>query len=437
MASPRILIDGYNLALKQGTGIKTYTVLLEKALRSLDMDTGYLFGHPIPVVDDPLLREVLFYDENPMRDHTPYSKTIRKLEHWYHAGLNKAPPVQKVPDNGVVVISEMDKTHERAFNGPKLWDIAWRRSLSFKKPLDFTMPEKFDAFHMTYPLPVRPKGAVKKIVTIHDVIPLRLPYTTTDDKTELLRRHRDLVRDSDLIFTVSEFSKGDIVKLLGADPEKIVVTHQPSRFAPLKPTELRERAKVLRRFELEDKGYILFVGAIEPKKNLGRLLKAYIDADMDVPIVIAGPRGWMWADDIGWLTDQMEKEGKGGPLAEKVLFLNHVSFADLRIIMSGAMAMTFPSLYEGYGLPVVEAMSFGVPVLTSRASSLPEVCGDAALYVDPFDVRDMREKLERLVGDQPLRDYLSQRGLARSEQLSAANFAEQVAAGYRKIGLID
>lgn len=432
MTQPRVLIDGYNLALKQGTGIKTYTTLLDKALRSLSVDTSFLFGHPIPSVDDPLLREVLFFDENPMRDHTPFAKIRRRAEAWINAGFNNAPKVDRVPDNGVVIVGEGARPHEHALNGPKLWDIAWRRSLSFKKFLDVDLPEKFDAFHMTYPLPVRTRGGAKQVVTIHDVIPLRMPYTTTDDKTEMLRRHRELVTQADLVFTVSEFSKGDIVKLLDADPDKVVVTHQPSRFAPLRPPEMRERAKTLRRYELEDKAYILFVGAIEPKKNLGRLLKAYVEADLDIPIVIAGPRGWMWAEEIGWLTDSKDVE-----LLKRVRFLNHVSFEDLRFIVSGAMAVTFPSLYEGYGLPLVEAMGFGVPVLTSRTSSLPEVCGDAALYVDPYDVRDIREKLERLVTDEPLRDYLSKQGLARSQQLSAENFAQQVAGGYRRIGLLD
>jgi glycosyltransferase involved in cell wall biosynthesis len=432
MAAPRVLIDGYNLALKQGTGIKTYTQLLDQALRSLSMETSFLFGHPVPSVGDALLREVLFYDDNPMRDHTPFAQLRRRAQLWTNAGFNRAPQVQRVPDNGVVVVADAIRPNERALNGPKLWEVAWRRSLSFKKFLDVDLPEKFDAFHMTYPLPVKTRGGAKQIVTIHDVIPLRMPYTTTDDKTEMLRRHRELVKNSDLIFTVSEFSKGDIVKLLDADPDKVVVTSQPSRFAPLRAPEMRERAKTLRRFELEDKGYILFVGAIEPKKNLGRLLKAYVEADVDVPIVIAGPRGWMWGEEIGWVF-----ESKDASLAKRIKFLNHVSFEDLRFIMSGAMALTFPSLYEGYGLPLVEAMAFGVPVLTSRASSLPEVCGDAALYVDPFDVRDIREKIERLVGDQPLRDYLSKQGLARSEQLTPTAFAEQVASGYRRLGLLD
>jgi glycosyltransferase involved in cell wall biosynthesis len=433
MAAPRVLIDGYNLALRQGTGIKTYTQLLDQALRSLSMETSFLFGHPVPSVDDPLLREVLFYDDNPMRDHSPFGQFRRRAGLWLDAGLNRAPVVKRVPDNGVVVLADAaSRTSERALNGPRLYEVAWRRSLTFKKFLDVGVPEHFDAIHMTYPLPIKVKGGAKKVVTIHDLIPLRLPYTTTDDKTEMLRRHRELVADADLIFTVSEFSKADIVSLLDVDPAKVVVTYQPSRFAPLRPPEMRERAKTLRRYGLDEKGFILFVGAIEPKKNLGRLLKAYVEADVEVPLVVAGPRGWMWQDEIGWAVDS-----KDPAMHKKIRFLNHVSPEDLRFIMSGAMALTFPSLYEGYGLPIVEAMGFGVPVLTARSSSLPEVCGEAALYVDPFDVRDIREKIERLVGDQPLRDYLSERGLDRAQQLTPAAFAEQVAGGYRQIGLLD
>ena len=434
MAAPRILIDGYNLAMKHGTGIKTYTTLLDAALRSRSAETSFLFGHPIPSVDDALLREVLFYDDNPMRDHSPFGRFSMRAKLWTDASVNKAPKITRVLDNGVVVLNNpaTARPTERALNGMRLFDVAWRRSLTFKKFLDVDLPETFDAVHMTYPLPINARGAAKKVVTIHDLIPLRLPYTTTDDKIEMLRRHRKLAADADLIFTVSEFSKTDIVQLLGVDPAKIVVTYQPSRFAPLRPPEMRERAKTLRRYDLAEKGYVLFVGAIEPKKNLGRLLKAYAEADVDVPLICVGPRGWMWQDEIGWIVDS-----KDPALTKKIRFLNHVSFEDLRFIVSGAMALTFPSLYEGYGLPLVEAMGFGVPVLTSRSSSLPEVCGDAAVYVDPYDVRDMREKIERLVSDQPLKDYLSEGGLKRSQQLSAENFADQVASGYRQLGLLD
>lgn len=433
MKSPRVLIDGYNLSMKHGTGIKTYTGLLEEALTSLGAQTSLLFGHSIPKGADPLLRQIAFHEDQSIRGN-PFRRAHRMARQFGAAAFNRAPDILDIPDSGVVVMPEEQRMTARAFNGDMLYDTAWRRSWSFGKYLDIRLPEEVDAVHLTFPVPVRVKGPgrPKKIVTIHDLIPLRLPYTTLDDKQELLRRHRIAVAEADLVFTVSEHSKADIVSLLEVDPEKIVVTHQPSRFQPLKGPELRDRAKMLRRLSLDTKRYVLFVGAIEPKKNLGRMVRAYVESDVDVPLVIAGPKAWMWQQEVGWAV-----ESKNPDITRKVRFLDHLPVESLRFLYSAAMAVVFPSLYEGYGLPLVEAMSFGVPVLTSRSSSLPEVCGDAALYVDPFDVRDMREKVERLVADNALRDYLSERALLRAQQLTPAAFADQVASGYRRLGLID
>lgn len=431
MAAPRILVDGYNLALKQGTGVKTYTMLLDKALRSLGADTHFLFGKQLTDNSDPLLTEVLFYD-TVARDKTSLNATLRRLSYAAGAAMNRSPNVFRVPDAGVVTLPDEDRLGARALNGSRVFDIGSLRSLLLGKPLDVRTPERFDAFHMTFPLPVRVKEASKTIVTIHDLIPLRLPFTTLDNKAELLRRHRSLVKDCDLIFTVSEHSKADIVELLQVDPDKIAVTYQPSRFEPLHESEAAERAKVLSRFELTAKDYVLFVGALEPKKNIGRLARAYMEADVRQPLVMVGPRGWLWAEELsGVLKDEKD------PADRKIIFLDHIQAADLRYLYSGALAVTFPSLYEGYGLPVVEAMAMGAPVLTSRSSCLPEVCGEAALYVDPYDVRDIREKIERLVSDKSLRDHLAAKGSERAAALSPAAFREQVADGYRRIGLLE
>lgn len=431
MAQSRVLIDGYNLSMRHGTGIKTYTGLLQDALQSLGADTALLFGHPIPKTDDPLLREIAFHDDT--RGRTPVQKAIVELGVRWDALLGRAPKVAEVPQGGYVVLPEDGKLTTDALNGSLMYDIAFRRSEMVGKGLNIKLPQTFDAIHLTYPIPTRfPTSSAKKIVTIHDVIPLRLPYTSLGSKAEVLRRHRDAVADADLVFTVSEHSKKDIELFLNVDPDKIVVTHQPSRFKPLKGPEMRDRAKVMRRLGLTAQNYVLFVGAIEPKKNLGRMVRAYVESDLDTPLVIAGPKAWLWQQEVGWAV-----ESKDPNITRKIRFLDHVSVEELRFLYSGAMALVFPSLYEGYGLPLVEAMTFGLPILTSRASSMPEVCGDAALYVDPFDVRDMREKVERLVGDKALREYLSERALQRAQQLTPAAFAEQVAVGYRRLGLID
>ena len=428
--SPTVLLDGYNLALRQGTGIKTYGLLMEAALQRLGCSTEVLFGKAIPKSNDELLREVTFFDAS-SSNSTRLGRVFQKLGILGSALFGGSPSVQSIQQTGAVVLPAGEQLRSRIWNASNLFEVANQRHLRTGSFTSARMPNPVDVFHMTYPVPVDVKGARSMVVTIHDLIPLRLPYTTLDNKVELLRRHRKVAAQADLIFTVSEASKRDIVELLGIDPDKIAITRQPSRFAPLTAPERREQGRILGRFGLSAGAYILFVGAIEPKKNLGRLLRAYLEADLDVPLVIAGPRAWMADEEIGWFAAQDPR------IARKVRLLGHVSVSDLRFLYSGASALTFPSLYEGYGLPLVEAMTFGLPILTARSSSLPEVCGDAALYCDPFDVRDIRDKLVRLMTDADARTWLSERALERSREITMETFTEEVRAGYAKLGVLN
>ena len=428
--SPTVLLDGYNLALRQGTGIKTYGLLMEAALQAIGCRTEVLFGKPIPKSGDELLREVTFFDSS-RPGETRLGRAFQKLGVIGSALMGGSPSVQPIRQTGAVVLPAGEQLRSRIWNASNLFEVANQRHLRTGAFLEARMPGPVDAFHMTYPVPVTVNGAKRLIVTIHDLIPLRLPYTTLDNKVELLRRHRRVSAQADLIFTVSEASRRDIVELLGVNPDKIVITRQPSRFAPLSAPERREQGRILGRFGLGAGSYVLFVGAIEPKKNLGRLLRAYLEADLDAPLVIAGPRAWMADEEIGWFASQDPR------IARKVRLLGHVSVSDLRFLYSGASALTFPSLYEGYGLPLIEAMTFGLPILTAKTSSMPEVCGDAALYCDPFDVRDIRDKLIRLMTDQDARTWLSQRALERSREITMETFTEEVRAGYAKLGLVN
>ena len=311
------------------------------------------------------------------------------------------------------------------FNARDLYEVAFLRQFRTFKFMDFEFPEPADVFHTTYPLPVRMKNA-QQMVTMHDMIPMRLPYTTMDNKREILARHRTAAKMADGIMTVSEHSKSDICELLGVAQEKVSVVRQPSRFKPLTPREQRDTERVLNRYDLTPKGYILHVGAIEPKKNLQRLLQAYVELDPEIPIVFTGSKAWLWEQEVGWAMDNPR-------LKDRVKFFNHLPFRDMPYIYSGAQCMVFPSIYEGWGLPVVEALSFGTPVLTSNTSSLPEVAGEAALFCDPYSVRDIRDKLERMLGDAELRDFLSEEALKRSQLLTMDSFTQEVAAAYAKL----
>ena len=181
-------------------------------------------------------------------------------------------------------------------------------------------------------------------------------------------------------------------------------------------------------YKLKNKNYILFVGAIEPKKNLGRLIDAYTCLDTDMKLVIVGKKGWLWEEEIGKLEALF---GKG--FARKNRLLEYVSKKDLMYLYHGAFCLVFPSLYEGFGLPPLEAMSLGCPVITSNLASLPEVCGDAAIYVDPYNSDDIRQAIEKLIDNPQMQLQLKEAGKKRVELFSMENYAKKLYEAYTKI----
>jgi len=284
-----------------------------------------------------------------------------------------------------------------------------------------------DVLHLTAPLPLRMKG-VKRVVTIHDLIPLRLPHTTPDNKAEFVGRARTCARESNLVITVSQTSKADIVALLDVDPAKIAVTYQPSDLRPLSREEVERMPAGLWRFGLTPGNYLLSVGAQEPKKNIRRLIEAFLEVDTSMPLVFAGPRGWMWDREVGSALEPLDSKARS-----RIKFIGYVERDDLRRLYAGACTLVYPSLYEGFGLPPLEAMISGCPVVTSNTSSLPEVCGDAALYVDPFQRDDIRTAIERIISDAELRSKLTAAGRARAQVFSFETYLMALRQAYSRL----
>jgi glycosyltransferase involved in cell wall biosynthesis len=227
-----------------------------------------------------------------------------------------------------------------------------------------------------------------------------------------------------MIVTVSEVSKRDIVDILDVDPAKVAVTWQPSDLAPLATEERDSVPRVLGKFGLSPGGYALFVGALEPKKNLRRLIEAFLETDSDLPLVIVGRRAWLWENDAAFV------ETLGAKARARLKFLGYAGREDLRRLYAGAQMFLFPSLYEGFGLPALEAMSAGCPVVTSNTSSLPEICGDGALYADPHDRDDIRARIEQLMGDPGLRSALGEAGRRQAERFSFDRYVENLGKAY-------
>ncbi len=272
----------------------------------------------------------------------------------------------------------------------------------------------------------------RNVYTIHDLVPLRLPYATLDNKRQTYRLLRKIAAEADHIVTVSENSKRDIVRLLGIEEERVTNTYEAVEFSP----ELTERpddlvAEELRgSYGLERQGYLLFYGALEPKKNVARLIEAYLLSGAGIPLVITGAGGWGNQAEVKMI-EELQAEGRSQ--RSRVHHFEYVSFPMLVTLIRGARAVLFPSLYEGFGLPVLEAMLLGTPVVTSRASSMPEIAGDAALYVDPYDVDDIADAIKTISADSGLRSELSRRGRTQAELFSIARYRERIAALYERL----
>jgi glycosyltransferase involved in cell wall biosynthesis len=257
-------------------------------------------------------------------------------------------------------------------------------------------------------------------VTIHDIVPLLFPdqYRAAHGVVFPLFQHRftSSMRKADLVFTDSEHSKADMVSGFGVPPEKIVVAYLgfDSDFFRPAPADSSEAREVLRRYGI-DRPYVMHVGLMEPRKNIRRLVQAHQALtgrrrDIDVQLVLCGRQAW-GSEDLVQMLRQPE-------VRKRVILTGTVPDSDLGILYRSAACFAMPSLYEGFGLPLLEAMASGVPVMTSNRSCLPEIGGKAALYFNPECVEEISVAMERLLSDSALRRELVMEGLLRAKQFS-------------------
>jgi len=441
-----VLIDGYNLQMPNGTGIKTYTLSLVKALQYLDFNAFVLTS--LRDSRDPLLAEVLFADERSReeidfrRDASvgSYAENTFKLVKyitnlWWQKprtfSFSGKVILENSPLHGLLQ-SDQILNLEGVYDSSRLLHKLLRQQTTIRCDIPI------DIWHRTYPLlPLkvhlrRPKA---NVLTIHDVIPLKLPYLTRDRKDEYYRTLKTILKDKPFITTVSEQSRQDIIEFFDIDPDRIAVTYLPISPTPLTSnyaniTDDKQIAKILSyeqiqrflsRYKLKPQQYFLFVGTIEPRKNLMLLLKAYLAMDTSFSLVIVGKLGWKAEQDLAFIESML-----GSNWSRRVKLLNFVKTSELPYLYQGAFSLVFPSFYEGFGLPPLEAMSWGCPVISSDRSSLPEVCGEAALYFNPYDVNDLQNNMEKLLNDNNLRNQLINAGIVRAKKFSLENFSQKL-----------
>lgn len=419
----RVLVDGDHRADVKGRGLSNYSRTLGVALEAIGCDVSWLVGASAPAKADPILDEVLAFDQPvPARSLRLQAQTAVRMA----TGLvTPVVSARRIQTGKTVVPDGRQPNGCSTYLAPNLFVHAHYRHMLVRQFTEVRVPDKIDALHLSAPAPIKMRG-VKTVTTIHDLIPIRLPYTTPDNKVEFMARVRESARISDVIITVSEASKKDIVEILDVDPEKVAVTYQSTDITPLTPEEKESIPRVLARYGLEPQNYALFVGALEPKKNLRRMIEAFLDIDTPMPLVIVGRKAWMWENELGWIDTALDEKTR-----KRLRFLGFVEREDLRRLYTGAQFFLFPSLYEGFGLPVLEAMTMGCPVVTSNVSSLPEVCGDAALYADPLSRDDIRSKIERLTAEPILQEKLTQAASAQSLKFSFQAYIERLAITYR------
>ena len=407
MKNFNVLIDGYNLRLKNGSGIKYYTLSLAKILKN-EVNLSFLFDFSL---DEELL--LINFIEKIKRGEFPTSlkKALMSFVHVLKSF--------KVDDN---VFKEKEfeiYNSSMIYNKEALFRLV--EGLSKYNQYITLNINNIDIFHSTYFLNLKIKKA-KRITTIHDLIPFKLPETTLDNKKEFYNKVKFALKHSDKIITISEQSKKDILEYFDVNDNKIVNCYQSIYMSDINNIKL----SVKNRFGLQEKGYFLFVGNIEPKKNIKRLINAFFSFDNPFPLVIVGRKAWLWEELLKG-TEYLIK-------SKKLIILEYLNREELIALYKNAFAFIFPSLYEGFGLPPLEAMATETPVITSNISSLPEVCGDAAIYCDPYSVSSIREAIIKMIDlSEEERADLIKKGRKRVEFFNEEDYKNRILKVYESV----
>ncbi len=306
---------------------------------------------------------------------------------------------------------------------PKIEKPNFKRKI-IQEPLNIFFPREIDVFHSCGSRLPNYSGP-KLIVTFHDISLMRTGEFTHEDYREWKQgRYLDSAQRADKILTISEFSKKDILQFFQVSEEKVAVIHHGVD-EQYYPRSLGEISAVKEKYSL--KGDYVFSVGVGRRKNTLMALKAFRkvteDVGGDIQFVLAGKFNQ---------SEEYFKLAETPPLKGKVSFLGYVPDEDLPPLYSGARVFFFPSLYEGFGMPLLEAMASGCPVITSSVTSLPEVAGDAALVVNPLNLEEMSANLLKCVEEEGLRRKLVEKGLERVNLFTWEKAAQKVLALYRE-----
>lgn len=372
----RVGIDGYPLA-EPRTGVGHYTLELARALALISPADEFELVSPAPF-EDAALQEIERANLPNLLTKNPRASSIRG--HWWSIGL----------------------------------PMYIRRA-------------GFDLFHGTnFDVPLWKQG--RSVVTIHDLSALLHPEK---HRARLVRRARLrlplVVRFADRIITPTESVKREVCQRFKVKPGKVTAIHSAARNS-FKPMPFAQTAELRKRLGVED-DFLLFVGTLEPRKNLLTLLKAFEQINAQSAhrpqLVIAGGEGWLMDDMFSFI--------RKSSISERLCFTGYLSDEELRGLYSACKVFLYPSVYEGFGLPPLEAMACGAPVIAGRIPSLMEVLGSSARLVDPLDVNELARTIVELLEDENQRQMLGAAGLERAREFSWEKTARLTLDVYRQL----
>lgn len=312
--------------------------------------------------------------------------------------------------------NEREKWNYRVLTPKKLW-TQWRL------PLDLYIHRpKPDVFFS--PSHYAPRfSPVSRVVSVMDLSYLYYPEMfRKDDLYQLVNWTKYSVKKAKAVITISKSSQNDIIEEYKLPKERVHVVYPGMKeLVDLNP-HIYAMNELHIKYKLKEK-YILFVGTLQPRKNISKLIEAFskvkkMKGNEDILLVIVGKKGWLY--------EEILTAPKTYKIEDSVRFLDYVTDEDLPLLYKNAQCFILPSLYEGFGLPVVEAMQYGCPVITSNVSSMPEAGGDAALYVDPNNADDIADKINTLLNDKSLRKELIERGKKQVSKFTWEKSAKEV-----------
>lgn len=326
----------------------------------------------------------------------------------------------------VLLQSRKDDTtimERRNFRRISLWTPSHHRLERYSLNVEL-MRLGLDVLHSPDFIPPH-RPACRSVITVHDLAFLLYPHFLTRESARYYGHIDQAVHWADEIIAVSENTKRDTIQHLGVAEDKLTVVHEAANpiFKPIDRAVARQQVRAKHGV---DAPYVLFVSTIEPRKNVATLLRAMWQLvecyKEDLHLVLAGGKGWLSEDTVG-VVEQLKLE-------RRVHFLGRVSSEELLHLYNAAEMLAHPAFYEGFGLPPLEAMACGLPVVVSNVASLPEVVGDAGLLVDPHDVDELAATMERVLHDGELRREMQAKGLRQAGRFSWERAARETVAIY-------